>query len=133
MNCLKPPIPAKIWHSFKFLLKIIEDFERRGKTLSKSMRLIDTLKSQVNQIPDEKGNLLRYKLKNYLEKNPGLADLDKINKILQGDTTVDVQEFEPIALSSFKFAPITSVDVRRPFSKYLTLLSDKRYSFRESN
>ena len=85
MNCLKPPIPAKIWHSFKFLLKIIEDFERRGKTLSKSMRLIDTLKSQVNQIPDEKGNLLRYKLKNYLEKNPGLADLDKINKILQGD------------------------------------------------
>ena len=37
------------------------------------------------------------------------------------------------ALSSFKFAPITSVDVERSFSKYKTLLSDKRYSFTESN
>ena len=77
--------------------------------------------------------MLRYKLKNILEKNPGLAELDKINKILQGDTTVDVQEIEPIALSSFKFAPITSVDVERWFSKYKNVLSDKRHSFTESN
>ena len=64
---------------------------------------------------------MRYKLKNIQEKNPGLADLDKINQILQGDTTVDVQEIEPIALSSFKFAPITSGDVERSFSKNIKL------------
>ena len=34
------------------------------------------------------------------------------------DATVYVQEIEPIALSSSKFAPITSVDVDRSFSKY---------------
>ena len=97
------------------------------------MSFKDNFKSQVNQIPGEKGNLQRYKLKNILEKNPGLADLDKINQILQGDTTADVQEIEPIALSSFKFAPITSVDVKRSFSKYKTLLSDQRYNFTECN
>lgn len=124
---------AFIYANCKFLLKIIEDLERRGIALSENINIIDNLKTHVNQIPGEKGNLLKNKLKHILEKNPGLADLCKINKILQGDEVDVMEEIEPIALSSFKYAPITSVDVERSFSKYKTLLSDKRYNFKEVN
>jgi len=38
---------------------------------------------------------------------------------------------DPTILSCFKYAPITSVDVKRSFSVFKNMLTDKRHSFTE--
>jgi hypothetical protein len=75
-------------------------------------------------------------LKAVLEKNTGFQTMLTISKILNGEEAS--KECFPDDLSAedlahFKFAPITSVDVERSFSKYKYLLSDNRRSFNFEN
>jgi hypothetical protein len=67
-----------------------------------------------------------------LERNPGYSTLCKVSDILWGnEAELDGNERELSAndLTVFKYAPVTSCDAERSFSRYKVLLSDDRRSF----
>lgn len=81
--------------------------------------------------------------KNYVDKIYD-SELEKICSFLKSkylwvsmDETTDISELEneyyPNELASFKYAPITSVDVERSFSMYKSFLRPNRQSFTFDN
>lgn len=71
-----------------------------------------------------------------LEKNIGFKTLTTISKILNGEEVSNdnfPDDLNTADFAHFQFAPITSVDVERSFSKYKNLLSDNRRSFSLEN
>ncbi|XP_015375258.1 PREDICTED: uncharacterized protein LOC107169847 [Diuraphis noxia] len=73
------------------------------------------------------------KFQNVIEKNAGFKTLVQISKIHSGevDTMEGIeQDLKVEDLAFFKYAPITSVDVERSFSRYKNLLSDNRRSYK---
>jgi hypothetical protein len=75
---------------------------------------------------------MKSKHQKVLGRNDGYATLCKISDILSG-SGVTLEEHKPALNSSdltiFKYAPITSCDVERSFSRYKTILSDNSSSF----
>lgn len=66
-----------------------------------------------------------------LEKNIEFETLNTISKLIDGtesDTTGLPDDFNIDDITFMKFAPITSVDVKRSLSSYKTLLADNRRS-----
>ena len=62
--------------------------------------------------------------------------MSTISKILNGEEASSKcfpDDFSADDLVHFRFAPITSVDVERSFSKYKNLLTDNRRSFTFDN
>ena len=80
---------------------------------------------RLETVPGKQGSLVREKCKRVFSKNYDFDKLRNISKILQGDNSVAV-EMEPSALLCFKFAPITSVNVKRSFSQMKNVLPDRR-------
>jgi len=71
-----------------------------------------------------------------MEKNVGFVQLQKISDIISGQNeSMDGLPTDIISgdIPFFKFAPISSVDVERSFSKYKNILADNRRSFEFSN
>ena len=68
-----------------------------------------------------------------LQKNPGLTVLRTVADILSGRTPEHECAVPLHLIPTFKFAPVTSVDVERSFSAYKMVLSDKRCSFSMEN
>lgn len=65
------------------------------------------------------------KIQQVMDKNKGFQKIQIICKKLNGSTTNwDVKQ-----LMTFKYAPITSVDVERSFSMYKNILRSNRHSF----
>jgi len=87
--------------------------------------IIDKTKEKIHSIPGLKGATLTTKLNELSNKNEGLKILRKINSILLGEN-VQLEDLyqDPIILSYFNYAPITSVDVERLFSVFKNILTD---------
>lgn len=67
-----------------------------------------------------------------------MLTLKRISKILSGKEEnkkfdEDLEELSSDDLVYSKYSPITSVDVERSFSKYKTMLTDNRRSFKFEN
>ena len=66
-----------------------------------------------------------------------LLILKEIAKIHQGETvdlkSSSIKHYFPEMLSSFRYAPITSVDVERSFSAYKHILTNHRHNLTEVN
>jgi len=76
------------------------------------------------------------KFKQVLEKNDGFAIILKILKILNGESSsMDglPEDLTGNDLTFYKYAPVTSTDVERSFSRYKTILADNRRSFDVEN
>jgi hypothetical protein len=72
------------------------------------------------------------KLQSVLHLNEGYSTMCKISDILRGKLATfekDDPELSSNDFTFFKYAPITSCDVERSFSRYKTMLSDNRRSF----
>lgn len=73
------------------------------------------------------------KLERVIEKNKGFAVLKQIGNILVGQQVLDQQDqlldFSSCEISAFEYAPTTSCDVERSFSKYKRILDGCRCSF----
>ncbi|KAF0762680.1 Uncharacterized protein FWK35_00010429 [Aphis craccivora] len=67
----------------------------------------------------------------------GLKKLNTISKIIEGKNHDTIQDFEEEIttsdLSYFKYAPVSSTDVERSFSKFKMLLSDNKRKFTFEN
>jgi len=75
------------------------------------------------------------KFQKVLQNNKGFDIPCTISNILNGDdNTIKKEEnLTPDDLNCFKYAPITSVDVERSFSKYKHFLTDRRLSMHFEN
>lgn len=124
---------AFIKANLPFIVNIIKSLENKNLSLNDSCELIDKFEQNVNCIPGSSGEILKFKFREIIDKNQGLATLRKINKILRGDSSEHLEIDDPLILSKFKFAPITSVDVERSFSVYKYILNDRRFNFTEEN
>ena len=72
------------------------------------------------------------KLQSALHQNEGYSTICKFHDILSGKQATfeeDDPELSSNDFTFFKYAPITSCDVERSFSRYKTMLSDNRRSF----
>lgn len=69
-----------------------------------------------------------------LNKNPGLNCIKLIKDIHCGMNGVILQaELTPLDIASMKFAPVTSVEVERSFSRYKSVLRPHRRSLNFDN
>lgn len=70
------------------------------------------------------------KLQYVLGKNPNLKEVRTISAVLKGSVPPFESEvqYTPKNLAAYKFAPLTSCDVERVFSRYKYILTDRRQS-----
>lgn len=125
-----------IYANFGTLPISITQLETSGLSLHDSIQIVKEVENKIQQAENRIGQEIKKKFKSVLDKNSGFITLSSISKVLDGEATSSDSLPEDLTtsdLAHFKFAPITSVDVERSFSKYKTLLSDNRRSFNIEN
>lgn len=118
---------AYIKTNFSCISKTIKSLEKQQVPLVDSVALIEDFKNTINAVPGHIGGLIKNKMREVLEKNFGFKELVKISSVLSGENVPELN-IDPDIMSNFKYAPITSVDVERSFSKYKYLLDDRRHN-----
>jgi hypothetical protein len=125
-----------IYSNFGTLSDSITQLETFGLSLHHLIKIVQDVENKIQQAGNRVGQDIKNKLKSVLDKNTGFKTMTTISKILNGEK-VSNQNFSDDLNNSdiayFQFAPITSVDVERSFSKYKNLLSDNRRLFTIEN
>ncbi|KAF0714390.1 Uncharacterized protein FWK35_00030423 [Aphis craccivora] len=114
----------------------LETVETQYISLSEALSAVKYVKNKLNDCEGEIGVAVFQKLNNELEKNCGFKTILNISKILSGqESSIDgiPDDLTGDDITYFKYAPITSTDVERSFSRYKTLLVDNRRSFNFEN
>lgn len=127
---------AYISSNFSRLVTSINYLEKRNETIHSVLSNVSDVQQLLEQCEGEIGKTVSQKMKLVLEKNQGYQIMCKISEILKGencDVSVLEEEFSPRDLTSFKYAPLTSVDVERSFSMFRNVLSENRQSFTPKN
>jgi hypothetical protein len=126
---------AFISANFGFLVDTISKLETSKMALTESLEIVDNAIKQLERVPGEIGVLTNSKLQNILGKNPGFNAVMSIRDILLNKTPKNNLEIEynPKELTCMKYAPITSVDVERSFSRYKAMLRSNRRHFKFEN
>ncbi len=114
---------AVIKSHFKSLVASITALEER-LLLVESLHLLEGVQSQLTMVPF-KTNLL-----DILNKNPDFNAMKNISSILKGDSK-ELHGMDSNLPYKFRWAPITSVDCERTFSKLKTVLADNRTNLTE--
>ncbi|KAL4088528.1 hypothetical protein QTP88_023622 [Uroleucon formosanum] len=125
-----------IYSNYGFLPTKIKQLETQGVKLSKTIKEITQTKKKIEEVSSEVGVAIKKKLRYVLEKNRGFETMMKISMILTGDSeSMDglPEELTGDDLKFYKYAPMTSTDVERSFSRYKNLLSNNRRSFEIEN
>lgn len=116
--------------NFGFLPETIKCLEKSGVPLNDAITLIENTKISLQKCNGQKGKSVYEKFKKILSKNEGFDTLSKISKILNGKSeSIELgEDLSANDMTFFKYAPITSTDVERSFSRYKNVLTDKRRS-----
>ncbi|KAL4113266.1 hypothetical protein QTP88_016925 [Uroleucon formosanum] len=130
---------AFIMSNYGFISTSITRLETKGMSLTESIKIIKTAKESIHSANVggcAQAKAIDEKFQKVMEKNVGFVQLQKISDIINGQN--ESMDVLPTDISSgdipfFKFAPISSVDVERSFSKYKNILADNRRSFEFSN
>lgn len=122
---------AYIKSNFFILPHAITKLEAQGLTLAEQLDILAEVKEAIAKAAGPVGEAIQNKLDQVLSKNPGLAKMIEIAKVLTGkEADLDMA---PNMISALKFAPMTSCDVERSFSIYKNILGDKRTNFTPEN
>ena len=81
----------------------------------------------------EVGKVVCAKGDRVVRNNPGYDNIVKIRDIIVGKEEVEVEKNIAQRAVYFKYAPVTSVEVERTFSKMKMILSDRRLSLTTEN
>jgi hypothetical protein len=80
---------------------------------------------------DQSLSILAYAV---LKRNPDIEKIKGINKIIKNETISNpMTKLSPINTASFKYAPLTTVDVERSFSIHRALYTDRRRKTTSTN
>ena len=125
----------KLKQDLIFILANCEDFTSTITKLNSStlkltefIELIENLEKKFENSNIEVVKIANDKMKNILGKNQGFKTLSLISKILKNEKSFQelTVDYEIDEIRSFKYAPITSCEVERTFSKYKSILSYDR-------
>ena len=131
----KPPDAdlAYIRTNFASLPPAIERLEKQGRPLVDSLAVFNDTLQDLRKISGDRGDKIRSKIDSVLRRNPDLKVLERISGLINGSSDENDLQYTPMELSSMKFAPITSVDVERSFSRLKHTLNDRRQSLTFEN
>ena len=87
---------------------------------------------EETSVPGPVGEACAAKFQRILQRNPGLETIRKLNAVLLGDQE-QTCELPPLAIASFKYAPLTTCSVERAFSVVKNIYRDDRRSFTVPN
>lgn len=120
---------------FHGLVDAICRLETQGNTLTDSIKLIDSVSAELSTSEAPIARVALEKMNSVLSKNPGLKVLKRIGAVLEGTSTDIPGEnvYDANDVAAFKFAPITSCDVERIFSRFSYEFSERRRSFKFEN
>jgi division protein CdvB (Snf7/Vps24/ESCRT-III family) len=114
--------------NFSFLGESISKLENTKIPLSESIQIIDLSISKINESVGPTAELIKNKMNVVLNKNSGLKTIKCIRNILCGIVDEDTMELNlsPSEITAMKYAPITSCDVERSFSRYKSVFRPNR-------
>jgi hypothetical protein len=117
--------------NFKQVTNSITKLETSGLRLTEALDVIQEVRETLQAANGETGKKASEKLEQLLKKNLGFSSLVSIGNVLKGEIGSNTFESDmaPSEIASFKYAPITSCDVERSFSRYKATLRDNRRSF----
>lgn len=124
---------AYLLSNFQFVTEIQILIQAKNLMLSNAIALIEDFESKLNSVQGYFGEEVKVKFENLIGKNNGFKELKNINSILNGQQLQLNANFTPEQLSCFKFAPITSCDVERSFSKYKYLYNQRKHCYEFDN
>jgi len=78
---------AYIKSSFGILLEYIIHYESSDRLLADSIQIVTSFQNKIQQIRNEKGKVIKFKLRKVLEQNTGFDTICTIYKILN-DTNI---------------------------------------------
>jgi len=105
-------------------------------SLFETYKIIDELSETIKSSHGNVAKIVQNKLSDLLLKNKGFQSICDIAKILNGEEIERNESINKLSIQEiacFKFAPVTSCDVERIFSRYKSILTDKRQSFTFNN
>ncbi|KAE9529999.1 hypothetical protein AGLY_011461 [Aphis glycines] len=119
------------------LPKYITTLETSGLSLTNSINIIAQVQNEIGTDNSSIGISIKKKLEAVIEKNLGFKTMKHISNILERKATsrnnTILEELTADDMAYMKFAPMTSVDVERSFSRYKTTLADNRRRFTFEN
>jgi hypothetical protein len=110
----------------------ITKLEEANLSVSASFELLNHEIARLKSMPGQKGNKIKTKVDLVFGRNKGLETLQEIARVLEGESGIDLR-ISPHLVASYKYAPLTSVDVERSFSRLKNILADNRLSFSFEN
>lgn len=121
------------FHHLPAFIKILEASEIQ---LNTALDAIKTLEVNLQNNAGDAAKRILEKFMHVLEKNPGYKTMCIIGNLLKGKEASLEEIEEELSIedvSNFKFAPITSCEVERSFSRYKSLFRDNRKHFTVEN
>lgn len=118
--------------NYSCLVNVIEQLEARDLTLKHSLTLVDSVVTAIVPAPCKEGEEVRAKLGLVLSKNNGYKFAKKIQTVLDGGDGIDeiLSKYTLDEILHFKYAPLTSIEVERSFSRFKQIFSCRRHSFK---
>lgn len=119
---------AFIQAHFKIIVETIKGMEAHGLEMNECATLFRRVFLALDKIPGPVGKVLQTKFAYVVDNNPDFHTISNIGRVLSG---LNVPDFtmSPNLVAHYKYAPLTSCDVERSFSRYKTILADNRTSF----
>jgi len=114
---------------FSFIPDVITSLQTQSLTLPQPLEIFNNAVKKLETVPDYFG--IQIYIRDILKRNPVYDRLSEIANAIkistQTDVTIDVMT------KNYNFAPITSCDVERSFSRHKDILSSKRHNFTAEN
>lgn len=104
--------------------------------LTEAVDLVENQIESLNKLTNEIGKEVSTKMNEVIMKNQGYEEIKLISRIFNGEQDLIENlkiNYTVNEVICFNYAPITSCDVERSFSKYKSFLADNRHSFSPEN
>lgn len=121
-----------IFANFTLIPETLLKLQNQSNKLTESVNLIENLFNFLKTANGQIATIAFNKLEQVSNKNTGYSDIVAIKNILNGENSSEnylTIDYTTEELSNFLYAPITSCDIERSFSKYKTILHEKRQNF----
>lgn len=116
--------------NFDNLSKGIKYFENQNLKLEESLNTLNSILRQLKNLPGYFGPKLATKIDAIFKRNP---DIHILQQFFDKDFDLDLQIKYYDLLPYYNYAPITSCDVERSFSKFNDVFTSKRTNFTHGN
>ena len=126
---LNPALWTQLVHMssyFREVSSLLARLECTKLSIEESFAYLAAVESCVDGAIGPKPDPIKKRLENVTRNNSRLGVFRNILSVLQGDGDSSRLPLKTADIPLFRFAPMSSVDAERSFSRYKSLLSDQR-------